>query len=187
MVAYEHLVRDPAPVVQGVCNWLGIEFRPEMLEYGNASLPVFARGDPERVYQHVRPTTQYVDAWQGRLTDPQMWRWISEYLDFLGPEVLKQMGYSYADLRSLTDSRRPAGVWRASTISLETFLSGRARGRARMALAAIRWRAAFWKYGILGSAAELSRRGARRLIGTRSVSAPASSGTSSPALPANKP
>ncbi len=128
VVSYEQLVQDPAPVVEGVCNWLGIEFRPEMLEYGNASLPVFPRGDPERVYQHVRPITDYVDAWQARLADPQMWRWINEYLDFLGPEVLKPMGYSYADLRSLVDSRRPARLSRASTISLDTLLSGRLRG-----------------------------------------------------------
>jgi Sulfotransferase family len=186
VVSYEQLVREPAPVVQGICNWLDIEFRPEMLEYGNASLPVFARGDPDRVYQHVRPTTEYVDAWQRRLADPQMWRWISEYLDFLGPEVLKQMGYSYADLRSLTDSRRPAGLWRATTISLETLFSGRAQRRVRAALAAIRWRAAFWKYGVIGSAAEFSRRAGRRMFGASNASAPESSGMSSVASPTDK-
>jgi hypothetical protein len=180
VVRYEELVRDPAAVVQGVCNWLRIDFRSEMVDYGRANLPVFPRGDPHRVYQHVRPTTEYVDAWQARLADPQMWRWVSEYLEALGPDTVEQMGYSYMEMRSVVNSYRPLRIRLAGTLSLTTLLDGRAPRRVRWAITAIRWRRAFWHRGVVASAMAVLRRGGKG-IGGQATKTPGNNGEAVPA------
>ena len=159
VLRYEQLVRDPGHALQCVCNWLRIDFLPDIVEYGGGNLPVFPIGDPRRVYQHSRPTAKYVDAWQTRLADPQMWRWTSDYLDHLGPDILGRMGYPYAELRAVLDARRPSRLrLSCQTVSLEVLLGARPGRFERLTLHAARVRRVVRSRGVGGTAVEAVRR-----------------------------
>ena len=74
-VRYEELVRDPEPHLREICTFIGIEFAPAMVRYGDAkgpSRPVAAGlGDPLTVDRHQRPTTESVGKWARALAaDP---------------------------------------------------------------------------------------------------------------------
>jgi hypothetical protein len=118
VVRYERLVAEPAAVLEDVCRWLGIDFLPEMVEYGRHPLPRFALGDPENVYRHSRPESGRAGRWQGEIGDPQRWRLTRDYLRWLGPETVGALGYSYAELEAVVEQRRPGGYRFLPTLSL---------------------------------------------------------------------
>jgi hypothetical protein len=117
-VRFEDIVKDPDIETQRICQWLGIPFHPRLIEYGNNGLSKFHIGDPDGVYSHSRPTSDRADAWQEKLHDPQVWRLLSDYLEFLGPELLARMGYRHQELRSILEEHRPNRARLAATLPL---------------------------------------------------------------------
>jgi hypothetical protein len=61
-VQYEHLVRDPHTTLQHICTVAGVEFFPDMVEYGRIPVAEGA-GDPVTVDRASRPVDGGVDAW----------------------------------------------------------------------------------------------------------------------------
>ncbi len=119
-IRYEHLVERPAVEVRRLCEWLGVDFHPEMIEYGRGGVERWVHGDPQRVYQHSRPTTEYTNKWLDSLHNPQLWRLAHEYLEWLGPRQLEEMGYSYAELSAAVNTMRPPRRRLWFTFSLAT-------------------------------------------------------------------
>jgi hypothetical protein len=122
VVSYERLLHDPKAEVEKVCEWLAIEFVPAMIQYGQADLPRWPLGDQEKVYRHSQPSADSVDKWVIALDDPQIWRLANEYLDFLGKNILDQMGYSYEELQRIVERRRPGRFRLRKTSSLAKLL-----------------------------------------------------------------
>jgi hypothetical protein len=106
-VHYERVVQSPASEVRKVCEWLGVDFVPEMIEYGRHDLPRWDLGDPGDVYSHTRPVRERADRWVQMLDDSQVWRLASDYLRLLGPETVQRMGYSFEDMRRVLEASRP--------------------------------------------------------------------------------
>jgi len=92
-VHYEALVGEPAAQVAGLCQHLGLEFEPGMLNYG--ARPAFRGryGDPAGVDQHIRPSTSSLERWLELGRSRQGRHLARAYLDSLGPEVVSRMGY----------------------------------------------------------------------------------------------
>ncbi len=66
-VSYEDLVREPEPQMRRLAEFLGVEFEPGMVDYGEAAerpAPV-ARGlgDPITVAAEQRPSDRFVERW----------------------------------------------------------------------------------------------------------------------------
>lgn len=95
-VRYEDLVRDPDASMRDLCGFLGLDFEPAMVEYGErpAGRSEAARGlgDPITVARESRPTTASLARWTrdmagqpaklaqarallARLTDPDLELW----------------------------------------------------------------------------------------------------------------
>jgi hypothetical protein len=110
VVHYEQLVRDPENVVQGICERLGIDFAPEMVEYGHHNLPRWHIGDQGEVYKYLRPVLQNTEKWVLALDKPQVWRLANDYLQFLGPNTIEQMGYCYQELQQILEAHRPRRI-----------------------------------------------------------------------------
>lgn len=164
VVHYENIVRNPEIEIKKVCEWLGINFNPEMVNYGTLALPEWKIGD-QKLYAHSRPHTNSVDGWRTNLMDPQFWRVASDYLKVLGPETVTKLGYTYPELTQAVKAAQPSAVQMRFTWSLEwlldkpreerpiwqqlgvrTISSLRARGPlATMALAAQRAKPSFLK------------------------------------------
>lgn len=104
-VKYEDLVRNPDTWMERICDYVGVRFEPEMVEYGRNATPVKGLGDPIGVRQHSRPTTKSVAKWVEELAaDPAKQALMREVIAQLDPEDLATLGYPIETLwRPLED------------------------------------------------------------------------------------
>lgn len=110
VVRYEELVSDPVGQVRAVCDRLGLEFDPGMVEYGRVPKPAGDLGDPTGVAKHSRPTRRSLDRWLEMGETSQTRQLAEGYLRALGPDLLAGLGYNYDDLAaSLRDIPCKAG------------------------------------------------------------------------------
>jgi hypothetical protein len=117
---YEVLVQNPGVEINRICDELGFAFEPSMLDYGNkvrfeGSLGV----DPKSIYQHTRPVDDYVEQWLSAYADPQMNRFGVEYLERLGRDTLKDIGYDIDFLLDQLGQQRKSR-WLLPTASMQT-------------------------------------------------------------------
>lgn len=110
IIHYEKLIAKPHEEIQRTCKAMGLEFFPEMIEYGVHNSTKWKFGDQKLVYQKTRPDAQNLDKWILSLENPQIWQAASDYLEFLGHEIIYQMGYSYRELRNTLDANHPQEV-----------------------------------------------------------------------------
>jgi len=104
VVPYEKLVCSPEETVSHLAETLGIEFVPEMLEYGNHPVPEGRMGDPVRVHLHSSPVSDYSDTWVGKLVGSGGKDLALAYLSHLGPALLEDLGYPQSDLLEQLES-----------------------------------------------------------------------------------
>lgn len=97
VIHYEVLVREPAVELKKLCEALGIEFLPKMLDYNDHGLPRWNLGD-QFIYKQQNPESAQADAWRARMRQPLVWKVCCEYLALLGKDVVMSMGYSYEEL-----------------------------------------------------------------------------------------
>ena len=71
-----------------------------------------------KILKHKQVNKENLERWQEILSNPQIWRVVSDYLDYLGAELLNRMGYDYRDLRQKVDEKRPFFLWRCLTLPL---------------------------------------------------------------------
>jgi hypothetical protein len=97
-VRYETLVIQPATELARVCVQLGLEYHPDMLEYG--ARPAFQGryGDPAGVGQHARPCADSLERWLELGRSRQGRHLARAYLAALGPELLARLGYDSEEL-----------------------------------------------------------------------------------------
>ena len=112
VVQYEKLVGEPMVELRRICDGLAVSFTQEMIDYGRSSLPCWQwhLGDHDVVYQHDRPVTEHLNKWLAAIRNPQVWRLMYEYLEVLGPETLRRMGYSHEELCDKLEMSRPSRI-----------------------------------------------------------------------------
>jgi hypothetical protein len=157
IVHYERLVNDPEGEIHRICDMLGVEFVPEMIEYGRHDLPHWHFGDQQEVYRNARPDPQNVDRWVQGLADPQVWRLTSEYLGLLGREIVEQMGYSYSELQQILDTHRPNRFCLRLTLPLDGLLSRPEEYRGGT-YSIRRWARSLRRRGVRGTVVTVARR-----------------------------
>lgn len=99
-VRYEDLVADPVVQWRRVFEYLELEFDQSTLtEFGHVKLQG-TMGDPvgTKMYSHV--SEEPIDKWKRTLANPVRKCWCKRYLDWIGEERLRTMGY---DLTWLSD------------------------------------------------------------------------------------
>jgi hypothetical protein len=162
LVRYEALVADPEAELARLCDALALARWPGLLEYGRHGLPRWPLGDTA-VYERDRPVPERIDAWQAGLVDPQLWRLSRDYVRMLGPDLLRGLGYSAADLETTLSSTRPSRARLWATYSLDTLLARPASGSRRLRRAALELNHALLRRGVWGTTLALAgpRRKAR--------------------------
>jgi len=108
-VKYEKLAYDPEFEIKRICSILGIEYLPEMLEYGENDLPHWNFGD-DSVYQYSRPSIERVNDWISDIKDPFIWRLAHSYLARLGKDTVYNLGYSFEELDQTLKKNKPNGL-----------------------------------------------------------------------------
>lgn len=108
---YEDMVQDPEHHMHEVCEFLGIEFDPGIVDYGKrGSAETSARGlgDPVTVAKETRPTTASVDKWvKGLETDAGRLAQCREIAAHLTDPDLATLGYDGPELRSALSAIAP--------------------------------------------------------------------------------
>jgi len=100
VIHYEDLVSDPASQIAQLCARLGLDFFPDMLEYGERPAPLGRFGDQTGIDRHVRPTVESLDRWLELGRSTQMRHFVQAYLMALGPELLAGLGYDPVELEA---------------------------------------------------------------------------------------
>jgi hypothetical protein len=107
-VQYENLVQDPDANTRKICDFLGIEYVPKMVDYGAApdarGASTRGLGDPTNVARKSRPTTESLAKWarasSGRPERVALYR---EILARLADEDLETWGYPRAGIEAEID------------------------------------------------------------------------------------
>ena len=116
---YEELASAPETAVRRLCGQLGIEFHPGMIEYGAAAgAERWAFGDQGTVYRESRPVAEHAERWRGVLQQSPVWEgWAHSYLEALGADLVRELGYDYAGLSADFTAPPASRDWAAVTQS----------------------------------------------------------------------
>ncbi len=122
-VGYEQLVSNPERELRRVCDFIGIEFEPGMIEYGKQEFSGKGLGDPITVNRESRPVTTSVDKWARELAaDPDKFACVRAMADRLDPRDLEMWGFASATLFDEVERAAMAtGVRVASSPRLDRF------------------------------------------------------------------
>jgi hypothetical protein len=113
---YEKLLENPEVEISQLCQKLGLEFIPSMINYGEQNRPKWRFGDPKNLYENTNPNPKHSDHWKDSLKDAQVWQVVNDYLTILGEDTITKMGYSYPELQEIVEANR------SSTFSLKELL-----------------------------------------------------------------
>lgn len=104
--AYEQMLENPTITFESVCDYLKIPFEAAMIEnflvhgeewpYGDKNIYVKKGIDCSTAYQ-----------WIDRLKDPQYWRLLYDYLQFIGEERMAMLGYNFEENLAILDEHMP--------------------------------------------------------------------------------
>jgi len=92
-VHYERLVQRPEAEMQRLCEFLGLGFEPDAIEYGRHAPTATGLGDPTGVGQHSRPVTTSLEAWATELAhDPSKLGLVRDMLSTIDDADLETWG-----------------------------------------------------------------------------------------------
>ena len=108
-VRYEELVETPELHVRRICEFVDLDFEPDMVDYGkrpeNRVEAAAGLGDPITVAKETRPTTDSVHKWTNDLAgNPEAVEQSRRILASLADEDLTTWGYRRSDLVAQLDS-----------------------------------------------------------------------------------
>ena len=98
-VRYEDLVTSAEDTVRSLCQFLGLEFDPGMLDYSDTPAPKGRMNDPVGIHQHTGPSPASLDKWKELGADTQLRHFALQYLAELGDDTVAALGYDAPDLR----------------------------------------------------------------------------------------
>ena len=101
---YEELVAAPDLHVREVCRHIGVDFDPALIEYGNHQLAETNIGDP-KVRSHKRPAAANAERWRDRVTSRERAALCLDYLESLGDDTFRTLGYDADEMRDLLRPR----------------------------------------------------------------------------------
>lgn len=100
---YEDLVTHPKEVLRRICDYIGIEFVPDMIFYGDQPQLSGRMGDEKTIEELNKPSPVRMDQWKALGEHNQTRHFGIEYLNALGDPLIEELGYNPEELRSELD------------------------------------------------------------------------------------
>jgi hypothetical protein len=114
-VQYEELALKTEIIMNEICQFLGIQYSENMIEYAGRLNANWKFGDKIGIRSATRPIIKSVDKWRDGFKEPQDKQLASSYLESLGEQVIREMGYDYHEIKSSTvlpcDPIKPMPSW----------------------------------------------------------------------------
>jgi hypothetical protein len=101
-VQYEELVLKPEIIMKDICLFLGTQYSENMIEYGERLNADWKFGDQVGIRNSTRPNIETVEKWKDGFKQPQDKLLACSYIESLGEQLIKNMGYDYNELKLLT-------------------------------------------------------------------------------------
>ena len=102
-VHYEDLVAEPGRTIKNLCEFLGVAYADDMLDYGSRNDPKWKYGDQVGINQSVRPDAATAYKWKNGFGDPRDKILACSYLDSLGEKLIRDLGYDLAEIKNAID------------------------------------------------------------------------------------
>lgn len=110
-VRYASLVTDPEAELAQICSAAGLEFLPEMVEYGQQKMSTPGLGDPIGVGADTRPNTRSLDKWAATVAgDPARRALLQGMIDRVSDEDLAVFGVDRETIWAPLDQVDPQGA-----------------------------------------------------------------------------
>jgi hypothetical protein len=111
-VRYEDLLTGGVTHWRRISDYLGLEFRPEVLSKFSSVRLEGRLGDPTGTRRYDSLSTEPLTKWRGLLNTPVRKVWFARLLRWIGAESLAVMGYELDEL--LAQLRAVPTDWRAA-------------------------------------------------------------------------
>lgn len=98
-VRYEDMVTDPEAVWFRIFSYLGLSYDPLVLERYSGVQFAGSMGDPTGNKKFSRISPDSVNDWVSAFDTPLRKIWARQYLNWIGPERLRTMGYEETELK----------------------------------------------------------------------------------------
>ena len=98
-IQYETLVDQPSQELEKICRFLEIDYSASMIEYGAARVPSGSMGDTTQVNEHSAPVATRKFRWLSLVNHPQTHHYALAYLEDLGPQIIANLGYNFAEIK----------------------------------------------------------------------------------------
>ena len=100
-VRYEELVNQPEQELKRICRYLDVPWEPGLEDYSQTPAPRGVSNDPIGIHRHERPSTDSLNTWHALGRHEQTRYFALSYLESIGDDVVRQMGY---DPQALKDA-----------------------------------------------------------------------------------
>lgn len=121
---FENLLAKPQETTAELCEFTGIDFRPEMLKnFSSVNDNKWLFGDKTGREQFREISSSQIDSWRRSLADPQIWRLLNDYFEYLGVSFFNDYGYSGESIQNTLRETRPDETVLSTTLSLATLTS----------------------------------------------------------------
>lgn len=98
IIYYEQLIQNPKNEISKICKKLGIDLVPNITEYKNNTFSEWQFGDKVTVNKFTKPQGEFSNKWKDSMENPQIWRLLNDYLNYLGEVTIEKLGYSFTEL-----------------------------------------------------------------------------------------
>jgi len=122
---FESLLNNPDSEIAKVCDFLGIQYYPSMLNYNRDSTTKWRFGDQQNVYNLHKLNPEINNKWIEELKDHQTWRVVYDYIQRLGESIIKELAYDFKKLSDEISKHKPSDIVETTTIGLDILLENK--------------------------------------------------------------
>ena len=107
VVSYERIVNNPDETISMICEYLGVDYEPSMINLNTHHQTIWKHGDKTGINLYSQPVEFNTNRWIKSIDNPQTWRLSKDYLHLLGADTINKMGYSYQELSEILENHKP--------------------------------------------------------------------------------
>ena len=92
---YEDLLNNQIDTLKEIFKYIGLSFEKEVLKYNQKKSEKWLYGDPQNIYEKEGIDTSNDLKWIKSLDNPQYWRVMHDYLQYIGKDKFELLGYDF--------------------------------------------------------------------------------------------